>query len=89
MKCSWPDGRAVAVIPDEIVGDRIIVAAANEWLIVESVRRSGLVAVTPTGPFVLPDDELAMFAAVNAVAPGGEWVDAPDLTFGAPEDAIF
>ena len=53
----------------------------------------GDVAVTPTGPFVQrdPSNELAVLAAIleaygAAAAFSG---DVPDLTFGAPPDAVF
>jgi hypothetical protein len=89
MKCRWPDGRAITVTPTgELLGDRRISLDARIWATNEAIHRGGI-AVTPTGPFVLADDPLALFTAVNAIAPGGEWSNPPDLTFGAPEDAIF
>ena len=87
MRCRYEDGRTVATSLRGLSGSLDVVRAANEWLIRQSVRRSGLIAVTPTGPFVAPSDELAQFAAVNAAAPGGEWDDPPNLD--DPEGAIF
>jgi hypothetical protein len=88
MDAIWPDGRTIVWIPAEpyLVGDRGIRVEALTWM---SLQRS--VLVTPTGPVVDPDwaDPLAAFTAVNTVAPGGAWTGAPDLAFGAPDDAVF
>lgn len=85
----WADGREVVIVDDDAtspwLGDSDIIARACVWLTV----RGQVVRVTPTGPFVKPDDFLAMFAAVNAVEPNGDWTNAPDLTFGAPDGVVF
>jgi len=84
----WPDGRELVIVADDEspwLGDSDIISRAVVWL----TSQGPVVRVTPTGPFVEPDDLLAMFAAVNAVEPGAEWTNAPDLTFGAPDGVVF
>lgn len=66
-------------------------------LVVERVRfvldEPGLINVTPTGPAVERDvaDELAVIAALATLYASRMEVtgDPPDLTFGAPPDAVF
>ena len=74
-----------------LIGDTELVARIKTRLFMLSVKGDSI-AVTPTGPFVEPveSDREAVFAAGNELTRYGlDWEGAPDVTYGAPADAIF
>lgn len=78
-------------IEPHLTGDPELVAKIKTHLFLKNVRNESI-AVTPTGPFVDPveSDKEAVFAAGNeATRYGLDWEGAPDVTYGAPPDAIF
>ena len=74
-----------------LTGDPELVARIKTHLFMASVRDERI-PVTPTGPWVEPveSDQEAVYAAGNEVTRYGlDWEGAPDVTYGAPPDAIF
>ncbi|MDT0158807.1 hypothetical protein Q9R19_14345 [Microbacterium sp. ARD32] len=73
----------------DLAGDAAAVARIRHFL---DDRTGGTLSVTPTGPEVArdPADELAVLVAISKVYQEVEFGDdLPDLTFGAPPDAVF
>lgn len=81
MTATLPDGRGLVWTPRPpcLSGDRDLVAQVRAWL-AERTR----VLVTVTGPLVESTvaNRLAVFTAVNAVAPDTQWDNPPTLTIG-------
>lgn len=86
-------GATVLWMPREpfLMGNPELVAKIRTYLFLTE-SRSESIAVTPTGPFVAPTitDREAVFGAGNAVTNYGiTWTNPPDVTYGAPSDAIY